>query len=302
MIFLLRRILHGLLLLFGVSVLSFAFFELAPGDFLEDLKVNPQVGSETVQQLRNRHLLDRPAAERYIYWAAAAAHGDLGYSLAYSMPVSSLVWDRAGATLRLSAAALLICWGLAVPLGFWCAAWPGGWVNRLAGAVASVLVSLPDLLLALLFLWTVIYTGAGPVSGKLIPAAVALSCVSFPTVFRHARASAAEALRMPFVDHLRACGIAERRIVFRHAPRAALNPLISLFGLSLGSMMGSSLVVEVVLGWPGMGPLLLESILARDAPVVLASVLLSSLFLVCGNLAADWLLYAADPRIREWGQ
>jgi len=121
---------------------------------------------------------------------------------------------------------------------------------------------------------------------------------STPVLIRHTRASILEVMEAPFAMSARAQGIPSRRLLYRHLLPAALNPLISLLGLSLGSLLSASLLVEIVTGWPGLGPLFLEAIMARDFAVVLAVVMLSAAFLVIGNLVADLLLYRFDPRIR----
>jgi peptide/nickel transport system permease protein len=129
--------------------------------------------------------------------------------------------------------------------------------------------------------------------------ALALAVLALPPLQRHVRASMAEVLDAPFVRAARALGIPERRLLFRHALPAAANPLLTLFGLSLAGLLSGSLLVEVVMAWPGLGTLLLNAILARDLHLVVAPVLLSTVLLLAGNLAADLLLYAADPRIRR---
>ncbi len=119
-----------------------------------------------------------------------------------------------------------------------------------------------------------------------------------PVLIRHVRAAVAEAMGAPFAMAARAHGIAGRRLLVRHILPAALNPLISLFGFSLGTLLSASLLVEVIVGWPGLGPLFLDAIFARDYALVLGVVLVSTTFLIAGNLVADLLLYRADPRIR----
>ncbi|MBL8222559.1 MAG: ABC transporter permease [Bryobacterales bacterium] len=219
--------------------------------------------------------------------------------MAYGIPVSDLLQGRAWNTLVLSLSALALCWVVAVPLGVWSAARPRGWTDRFAGSAATVFLSLPDLLAGLLALVVTVRLGIVTVNGRFFPAVVALACLAFPAVFRHTRSSMQQALVLPFVEHLRACGVTEGRILFVHAARAAANPMISLLGLSFAGLTSSSLVIEVTLNWPGLGPLLLESILARDMAVVLAAVLLAAVCMLLGNLVADLMLYAADPRIRR---
>jgi peptide/nickel transport system permease protein len=296
--FLLRRICQGMLQILGVSVLAFALLELAPGDYLDDMRVNPQISQAAMDRWRQQFGMDQGPVTRYFRWSSSFLRGEFGQSMAYGIPVSDLVWDRVWNTMRLSGTALLLCWLAAVPLGVVCGAYRRGWVDRAAGGLASVFLSLPDLLVGLIVLGVAVRWGIGPLSGKLLPPALALACVSFPAVFRHTRSSVQQVLRMPFIDHLRACGVSEHRIVFVHSIRAAANPMISLLGLSLAALTSSSLVIEVTMSWPGLGPLLLEAILARDVAVVLAAVLLSSALLLIGNIVADLLLFAADPRIR----
>jgi peptide/nickel transport system permease protein len=135
------------------------------------------------------------------------------------------------------------------------------------------------------------------VSHLILPVAALVICV-LPSLTRHVRASVASTLDAPFVQAARGHGIPERRVLFRHALPAAANPLISLFGLSLATLLSMSLLVEIVMSWPGLGPLLLEAIQARDFHLVLGLVLASTVLLLAGNVLADVLLLAADPRIR----
>src|SRR6185295_4516753 len=186
-------------------------------------------------------------------------------------------------------------------------------------AVATaVLLAVPDVVIALALLLLAVRTGWFPAGGMTsiaheqmsgaarawdvashlaLPAA-ALVLGILPVLVRHVRASVADVLESPFVRAARGHGIPERRVLFRHVLPAAANPLISLFGLSLAGLLSMSLVVEVVMSWPGLGPLLLEAILARDFHLVLGPVLVSTVLLLGGNLLADLLLLAADPRIR----
>jgi peptide/nickel transport system permease protein len=245
--------------------------------------------------------------------------GDLGFSITYMSPVAPLVGARAFNTLVLSATATLASWLLAVPLGVWSAARRGHTADRTVGIATSALLALPDLLVALMLLLLAVRTGWFPTGGMsssgfagltawakvtdlashLALPVLALVVISLPPLVRHVRASMVEVLGSPFLRATRAHGIARSRLLFRHALPAAANPLVSLFGLSLAALLSGSLLVEVVMGWPGLGPLLLQAILARDLHLVVAPVMLSTLFLLGGSLAADLLLYAVDPRIRR---
>jgi peptide/nickel transport system permease protein len=307
-----RRLLHGWLLLVGVSVLSFVFAELAPGDYFSELRADPRVSAEAVAALRVQYGLDRPLPVRYAAWVASVIRGDFGYSLAYNSPVGPLLWGRVRATLLLTGTATFLAWLIALPLGIWNATARGTWGDSVSKMVLSFLLAVPDLLWAIVFLMLAVETGYFPAGGMASPGPERVEDVAWhlvlpvavlvlgmlPTLVRHVRASMAEAIDSSFALSARAQGIPRQRLLFRHLLPAAANPLISLFGFSLGTLLSASLLVEVVMGWPGLGPLFLEAIMARDFALVLAVVMLSASFLVVGNLLADILLYRMDPRIR----
>jgi peptide/nickel transport system permease protein len=314
-----RRALHGLFVLFGVSVLSFLLVELAPGDFFAEMRLDPRISEATLQALRARHGLNRPLPERYARWVASIARGEFGYSFAYGSPVAPLLWPRVRNTLLLTATATATAWALAIPIGVWWAAARGALARRGLAVLMAILLALPDILLALALLLLAVRTGWFPAGGMtsvgheqmslaarvwdvashlVLPVSALVLCV-LPGLTRHVRASVGSALDAPFVQAARGYGIPEWRVLFRHALPAAANPLVSLFGLSLATLLSMSLLVEIVMSWPGLGPLLLEAILARDFHLVLGLVLASTALLLAGNTLADLLLLAADPRIRR---
>lgn len=314
----LRRIRHSLFLLFGVSVLTFLFSALTPGSYFDEMRLNPQISPETLSALRAQYQLDRPLPSRYVHWLTAVARGELGFSFAYNSPVGPLLWVRAKNTLLLAGTATILAWLIGLPLGLWSAAAFGRTPDRILSCGTAALLVVPDLVLALGLLILAVRTGWFPTGGLVsldfkslsllqrlrdlashmaLPV-LALVLSALPTIVRHVRASVAEVLDAPFLRAAKGHGIPQRRILYDYALRAAANPLISLLGFSLGTLLSGSLLVEIIMTWPGLGPLLLESILARDLYVVIAAVLLSTIFLVVGNLFADILLYAADPRIR----
>ena len=314
-----QRLVHALFLLFGVSLLSFLFTELAPGDYLAEMRLNPQISPETLAGLRSQYGLDRPLPVRYVYWAKSVLQGECGFSFAYNTPVAPLLWARARNTLLLTALATLVAWMLAVPLGVWSAGRPGQFADRACTAGATLLLALPDIVLALVFLLLAVRTGLFPAGGMfsvnsgvmnwwrqildlahhLVLPLTMLVLGSLPTLVRHVRASMIEVLQSPFIQAARSHGIPRQRLLFMHAFPAALNPLIGLFGFSIAGLLSGSLLVEVVMSWPGLGPLLLEAILARDIYVVIGAVIFSTTFLVAGMIISDVLLFASDPRIRR---
>lgn len=316
--YLLRRLTHALSLLFSVSILTFLLTTLAPGSYLDEMRLNPQLAPETLKALRAKYQLDRPLPIRYVQWVGSVLQGNLGFSFAYNAPVSPLLWVRARNTLVLTATALLFAWGVALPLGVWSAEHRGQVSDRMLAWIVAALLVIPELTLALGVLIFAVRTGWFPVGGMasvsvkgltwlgklrdiaqhmILPASV-LVLGALPLLFSHVRSALISVLDAPFLRAAEGHGISRLRLLYRYALPAAANPVISLFGFSVGTLLSASLLVEVVMNWPGLGPFLVEAILARDVYVVIAGVLLSTVFLVVGNLVADLMLFWIDPRIR----
>jgi len=313
-----HRLVHGILLVVGVSLLSFLFLGLAPGNFLDEMRLNPAIAPETVTALRTQYGLNQPLPRRYLRWLISVCKGDLGFSFAYNSPVASLLWPRACNTLFLTGTATVVAWLISVPLGMWSAARRGRLGDRLCMGTISGLLAIPDIMLALALLFLAVQTGWFPAGGMVSPGFAALGwwgkvkditshCFlpvtalvagNLPVLVRHVRAGMVEALASPFVRAARAHGLPSGTLLFRYALRAAANPLASLAGLSLASLLSGSLLTEVIMSWPGVGPLLLEALLARDVYVVIGAVMFSTVFIFLGNLFADGFLYTLDPRIR----
>jgi peptide/nickel transport system permease protein len=324
MCFLLRRVLHSLFLLAGASVISFVVVNLAPGDFYDALRLRPNVSPATVSALRSQHGINESLPIRYLHWVRSTVEGDWGFSLAYNSPARPILWSRAKNTLLLTAAATLLAWLVALPVGLWSAAHPGTWADSLSTAGVSMLLATPELVLALLLLLLAVRTGYFPAGGMtsldsssqpessavhlwiriedlarhLFLPSVCLAAGLLPLLFLHVRTAAKEALQSPFVTAAQGYGIPFRRVLLVHALPVAANPLISLFGLSLGLLTSSSLVIEAIFSWPGLGKLMLEAIFQRDFFLVVDAGMLATACLIAGNLVADVLLYASDPRIR----
>jgi peptide/nickel transport system permease protein len=315
------RFLQSIFVLLGVSLLSFIFLELAPGNFFDEIRLNPQISGATVASLKKQYGMDQPLPVRYFRWLDSAAKGKLGFSFAYNAPVAPLLWARARNTLLLTGSATLFAWLVALPLGILSAARRHSWISHACELFTSALLATPDLLLALGLLFLAVHfrwfhaggmfsresAGEGTwarskdLAAHLVLPVAVLVLGSLPILLRHTRAAVLEVLDSPYVRAARGHGISPWRILFRHSLPAAINPLVSLFGFSLGSLLSASLLTEVVMSWPGLGPLLLEAVLARDIYVVIGAVVFSTVFLVFGTLLADFLLFAADPRIRTEG-
>ena len=316
-----RRLARAVLLLFAVSVLCFLLTRLAPGNFFDEIRLNPQISPQTIAALQARYGLNQPLPLRYARWLRSVVRGDFGFSIAYNTPVSQLMKAPAGHTLLLGGVAMVLCWLLSVPLAVWSASHQGSLFDRSTTALTSFFISVPEIVLAVGLLALTVRSHALPVGGMtsvgfdelaawgkagdigrhmLAPVAI-LVLVGAPVIVRHLRASILEVLHAPFVEAARGCGIGGARLLFRHVLPAAANPAISLFGLSLAALLSGSLLVEVVTGWPGLGPLILDATLARDLDVVVAAAMLAATMMIVGNFAADLLLLAADPRIRTGG-
>lgn len=320
--FLLRRLRHSLALLMAISVLSFALTELAPGDFFDQLRLDPRTSSETVDALRIRYGLDRPLPVRYLRWIGSTVRGEMGYSFALNQPVSRVLWPRTRNTLLLTVTATLLAWLVALPLGIWVAARPRPWARFVFGTGTSLILAIPDLALGLLVMLLAARTGWFPIGGMRVADWTGLGFLSqladvahhmvlpvtalvlsiAPSLARHVQSSMAEVLASPFVQAVRGAGIPRRRLLWRYALPVAANPLISLLGFSFAGLLSASLLIEIIVAWPGVGPLLLEAAEARDPYVVIGAVMISSLLLIAGNLAADLALFWIDPRIHRQGE
>jgi peptide/nickel transport system permease protein len=316
--FLIRRLVHTAFLLVGVSVLCFAFTSLAPGSFFDEMKLNPQISPETVEALKSQYGLDKPLPVRYAIWLKTVFNGNWGYSFAFNSPVRALLVVRARNTLLLTGIATLLAWIIALPLGTWIVSRPGSWSDRLCTGATSLFLAVPELVLVLSLLYLAVRTNALPVGGMtslepekmaflsrihdlalhLVVPVTALVLPALPILVQHVRTSMGEALQAPFIQAARGHGIGKVRLLFRYALPAAANPLISLFGFSIGGLLSGSLLVEAVVGWPGLGPFLLEASMSRDLYVVIGVVMASTFFMVMGNFLADIMLLMVDPRIR----
>lgn len=312
------RLLRSAFLLVGVSVLCFLFTEMAPGNFFDEMRLNPQISLETISSLRSRYGLDQPLVVRYGRWLRSALHADFGYSIAYNVPVAPLLWSRAKNTLLLATTGMLLTWLISIPLGVWAAARSGRLLDKSVRVASSLLVSIPEVVIAVALLAIVVRWRVLPVGGmtsmdseglsqwarlqeiasRMLLPTIILTLGESAIIVRHLRASVLEVLGTPFVQAARGLGIGRTRLLFRHVLPVAASPAISLLGFSLAGLLSGSLLVEVICGWPGLGPLILDATLSRDFYLVIGGIMLSALFMVGGNLVADIMLLACDPRIR----
>ena len=250
------RFFQGVVVLLVVSILTFALLAAAGGDALTALRTDPSVSEETIEKQRRIYGLDQPLMVRYARWLASAAKGELGWSLSFDAPVSQVLRPRLLSTLILALAALALAWTIALFVGSRAARRPHGWIDKLCGALILLASSTPRIVLALVALAVAArtslfsigaeasYTG-GSLLNLLLPAFV-LSVPVIALFLAQVRDGLGVALREEFVQVARAKGLSERVVTIRHALRSALNPLITIFGYSLGGLVSGSVIVERV--------------------------------------------------------
>jgi peptide/nickel transport system permease protein len=315
-----RRLLLLAPLLLAATFLTQGLLLASPGNYFDTLAANAQLSPAVRERLKTQFGLDsNDPFTRYGKWAAQAMRGNFGYSFRYQMPVQNLIGERVAHTLLLTVTALVLAWGLAIPLGVWLAQHDSNWKTHLFNSGAALALAAPPVLLALGGLWLAARTGWFPVGGArdalrwdefnalqkcadllwhLCLPALVLATSQWAQYVRQVRAAMRETLFADYVRTARAKGLSETRVLYRHALRNALNPLATLFGFSLAYLLAGAVLVEQVFAWPGLGRLTVEALLAQDEPVVLASVALLTVMLVAGNFIADALLARFDPRIR----
>lgn len=305
-------------LLLGITFFSFLIITLAPGDFLTTMSQNPQIKAETIASMRAKFGLDQSWYVQYGKWLYNAAHFDFGYSFANQIPVFTLIREKMLNTLILALSAALFAWGLSIPLGIVSAVRQNTWVDRSASLVSFIGLSIPEVFFALLMVFFAAKTGWFPVGGMksidfeymsygeqildllhhLILPTIVLGSISMAGRMRQMRANLLDTLLQDYIKTARAKGLGERSVIYKHALRNAINPLITLFGFTLADLLSGAFLVEVIMSWPGLGRLTLDALFTRDLYLVMGSLLMVSVMLILGNLAADIMLALSDPRIR----
>jgi peptide/nickel transport system permease protein len=313
-----RRTLRSALVLLTVSILSFSLVELAPGDYFDELRLNPAISETTIASLREQYGLGEPIPIRYVRWVASCVGGSWGFSISHQRSAGPLIRERAANTMLLATIAVILTWLIAIPAVIWAAA-GRAWRARILTWGASIAMSVPDLLIALMLSVAAAHTGWLPTGGMsstgserldtwgflanvalhLVLPVIAVVLSMLPVVFLHAISAVEEVLQEPFILSARALGIRPIRVLVRHALPVAANPLITLAGLSVGTLLGSAVIVEVILGWPGLGSLLLQAVQQRDMHVIVGATMLSSVVLIMATLVSDIVVHVVDPRIRR---
>jgi len=322
--YILRRVLGAVPLVLGIATILFFAVNLAPGDpalrFL-----SPNISPEAIEQIRHNMGLDQPVHVRYVKWLSASLRGDFGWSFTRNRPVADIIAEILPNTLILSLVALGGAFVIGVLLGIVQAVRQYGVLDSVLSVLALFFYSMPSFWLAVMMVlvfslyaqlwgWPITFPGTGMVSVDyvfmspleklqdrvmhLVLPATSLALVLAAGIARYTRGSMLEVIRQDYIRTARAKGLDERRVVFKHALRNALIPVITLFGLLLPFLFSGTVFIETVFAWPGMGKLIVDSILQRDYPVVMAGGFIFATMVVVGNLIADILYAVVDPRIR----
>lgn len=318
--YLIKRLLQAAITLLLASALCFFIAEIAPGDYLDTLKQDPQITPERIAALSQQFGLDQPAIIQYFRWLwRILTRFDFGQSFVYFRSVSSLLAERVPATLLLAIASIIMTWAIAIPLGILSAVKQNSLVDQLLRVLSYLGQGFPSFITALIFLiiaqlLSPLFPVGGMTSinhqqlswvGKILDIAwhmilptIALSITSFAGLQRLTRGQLLDVLRQDYIQTARAKGLPENKVIYVHALRNAINPLVTLLGFEFANLLGGSFIAEFFFNWPGLGRLTLQAVQAQDKYLVMASLMMGATMLIIGNLLADLLLKAVDPKIK----
>ena len=313
--YLLRRLLIAVPSLLGISVVLFTLLALAPGDPFGELASNVNVPPEVAAGLRAKFGLDDPIALRYLRWLSAMLHGDWGFSFVSRMDVDTLIRQRLPATLLVIGSSQLVALLIALPVGVYSALRPYSIFDQIANLLAFIGFSLPTFFTGLLFIllfsiyldWLpFVFQADISASGwqwyweefkqAVMPVSV-LALLQAASWTRYVRSSVLEVIRLDYVTTARAKGLPERTVVVKHIVRNALIPVVTLVALQMPALFGGAIVTEQIFRIPGIGSLLISSILANDTPVIMAVTFVFACLVILFNLTADIFYGWLDPRI-----
>jgi len=317
--YILRRLLQAIPLLIAISILSFFIMQLSPGSYLDTMKLNPDVSEELIETMKKQYGLDKSIPEQYFHWLWQILHGNFGESFTYKVPVTHVIKTRALNTIILSIAAMIIAWGVSIPIGIYSATHKYTIGDNIFTSLAFVGLSIPNFFFALLLLFLIVkfnvplpITGMTSImydymslSGRIIDIlkhllvpAVVLGTASMASLTRIMRGQMIEAMRSDYIRTARAKGLKNKTVVYKHAFRNAINPMITMFGFQISALLSGAALTETVTGWPGLGKMMLTAVRSKDLYLAMAGLMIGSVLLILGNLIADILLAISDPRIR----
>lgn len=313
--YVLRRLMIAIPSLLGISLVLFVVLALAPGDPFSELATNPNVPPEVQAALRARFGLDDPISLRYLHWLNAMLHGDWGFSFVSRMNVDTLILQRLPATLYVIGSAQILALLIAIPVGVYAATKPYSLFDQIANTLAFVGFSLPTFFTGILFIlifsvtldWLpFVYTTDIKATGiryvlemirqAIMPVAV-LGLFQAASMTRFVRSAMLDVIRLDYVTTARAKGLGQAKVIVKHVMRNAMIPVVTLIALQMPAVFGGAIVTEQIFRVPGIGSLLISSILSNDTPVVMAVTFVFACLVVLFNLIADVLYGWLDPRI-----
>ncbi|MFW6313348.1 MAG: ABC transporter permease [Spirochaetota bacterium] len=321
--FIVRRLIHMIPIVLLVVAIGFLLIQIAPGDIFSQLALNPDIRPADLEYFREQFGLTDPWYVQFVKYVWNVLRGDFGFSELFKAPVFSIVRSRAAATIMLSVTSLILAWGFSIPAGVFAATHQYKWQDQTVSVFAFVGLAIPNFFLAFLLLYVVTATSNPPgtwlpiggmssldasqmgpigrfvdlVRHMVIPVFV-LGTSAMAGLTRIMRANMLDIMNQQYVVTARSKGQTERKVIYRHALRNAINPMITILGFQISSILAGSALVENVLAWPGLGRVILQAIISQDLYLVMGALIYSSVLLVLGNLIAVILLAVVDPRIR----
>ena len=315
----LNHLLQGLALVLAVVVLNFLLVHAAPGDPVETIAgASGGMSDELKAQLRTQYGLDRPLPVQLGVYLGKVAQGDLGYSYFFNLPVTQLIFERLPATLLLVLTSVLAAFLIGTTLGVLASRKPNGWLSQLITVLSLVGFAAPVFWTGMMLV--IVFASVFPifpVSGLRAADSTATGLALLPDILHHlvlpaltlalvylaqysrlSRASMLDVLGSDFIRTARAKGLADRVVLYKHALRNAVLPVVTMLGLQFGNVIAGAILVETVFNWPGLGRLAFESVLRRDYPTILGVLLFSSMVVVVMNLLTDLCYRLIDPRIK----
>jgi len=313
--YILKRILFVIPTLIGVSILIFFLFAAMPGDYFDSfLRLNPS----RLAELKALYGLDKPVIMRYFIWMSGILSGNLGFSLKYQEPVTSLLNKYMWNSFIVAILCLILTWTIALVVGVASAVKQNTWFDRIITVGVFVAMSFPSFFLGLLMIkFFAVDLNVLPIGGMIdtgssstgfayvlevgkhmiLPVAL-LTLLSVGSLTRYFRSGMIDVLKMDFIRTARAKGLKEKTVIFKHALRNAILPAITLLAFELPGLFSGAIITEQIFNWPGVGRIQLEAVNTRDYPVLMSFTLLLAILTILGNLLADVLYAYADPRIR----
>ncbi len=304
LIFIARRVLAVVPVLFGVTLAVFSMLFLVPGDPVKMMLAEFVTNPDQIAQMRAQLHLDEPILQQYGRFVGNAVRGDLGTSIRSRRPVATEIAENVGSTAQLALASMAVAIGLGIPLGLIAALGRNSWLDVVAMVVALLGVAMPSFWLGLLLIFAFsLHLGWFPATGggdlhHLVLPAVTLGMIAAAIIARLTRSSMLEVLGQDYVRTARAKGLAGWAVVLRHALKNALIPVVTIFGLQFGNLLAGAVIVETVFSRPGLGRLVVGGILAKDFPLVQGAVLFVAVAYVLINVVVDVAYAMVDPRIR----